>query len=123
MRYMSLMYYDEEAMQARDEEQQQYVFQEYLDYTLELQQAGVMRIGDTLQGTDTSRTHRLHEGAALAVDGPFADAKEQLGGIYVIEVENMDEAVKWASKVPEAEDRSVEVRRILESPYPRGEKS
>jgi hypothetical protein len=123
MRYMLLIYYKEKAMQARDEEQQQRVFREYLDYTLELQQAGVMRIGDALQGTATSRTHRLHEGAALAIDGPFAETKEQLGGIYVIDVGNMDEAVKWASKVPEAEGRSVEVRPILELPYPHAEQS
>ncbi len=95
---MLLIYYDEKAMQARDEEQQQQVFQEYLNYTLEHQQAGVMRTGDALHGTETSRTHRLHSGSTLAVDGPFAETKEQLGGIYIIDVANIDDAVDWQAR-------------------------
>jgi len=121
MRYMMLIYYDEQKMQARDEASQAQVFEEYLNYTLQLQQAEVMRIGDALQSTETSRTHRRHAGNDVMVDGPFAETKEQLGGIYVIDVDTIEEAVGWASRVPEAEGRSVEVRPILELPYPRAE--
>ena len=69
-----------------------------------------IRGGNALQATDTAATVRVREGKVLSTDGPFAETKEQLGGYYIINVANLDEALKWAAKCPGANGGSCEVR-------------
>lgn len=69
-----------------------------------------MRAGSELKPVATATTVRLRGGKVLSTDGPFAETKEQLGGYYLIDVPNLDEAVKWAGKCPGAKSGSVEVR-------------
>ena len=76
-------------------------------------QAGVIVKGDGLQGPHTATTVRVQGGRRLVQDGPFADAKEQLGGYFVIEVPDLDAALDWASRAPCAASGSVEVRPVL----------
>lgn len=111
--YMLLIYTNEtEDAQATDAEKQQ-TFQEYMAYSEELQQAKVMVGGDALQPTSTATTVQVQDGKTLTTDGPFAETKEQLGGYYIVDVENLDEALKWAAKLPGAKYGKVEVRPLM----------
>jgi hypothetical protein len=75
--------------------------------------AGVVVKGDGLQGPHTATTVRVRDGRRVVQDGPFADTKEQLGGYFVIDVANLDQALEWAAKAPSAACASVEVRPVL----------
>lgn len=86
--------------------------QRWQDITDEYIKAGVMAGGEALKDTDTATTVRVRNGKAETMDGPFAETKEHLGGYYVFECENLDEAIKWASKIPAVEYGCVEVRPI-----------
>ena len=76
-------------------------------------QAGVIVTGDGLQGPHAATTLRVKDGQRLVEDGPMADTKEQLGGYFVIEVEDLDAALDWAARAPSALTASVEVRPVL----------
>lgn len=76
-------------------------------------QAGVIVKGDGLHGPHTATTLRVRDGKRVVEDGPFADTKEQLGGYFVIDVEDLDAALDWAAKAPSAFTASVEVRPVL----------
>ncbi len=76
-------------------------------------QAGVIVKGDALQPPHTATTVRVRDGRRLVQDGPFADAKEQLGGYFVIEVPDLDTALDWAARAPSALHAAVEVRPVL----------
>jgi hypothetical protein len=82
----------------------------------ELVQAGVFLAGEALKPTSTATTVRVRNGKTLMTDGPFAETKEQLGGFYILNCNDLDEALGWAAKVPSAAYASVEVRPILEIP-------
>lgn len=79
-------------------------------------QAGVIVLGNGLQGPATSTTVRVRDGKREVQDGPYADAKEQLGGYFIIEVEGLDGALEWAARAPCASYGSVEVRPVLPPP-------
>jgi len=81
-------------------------------------QAGVIVKGDGLMGPQTATTVRIRDGKRLVQDGPFADAKEQLGGYFVIEVPDLDAALEWAARAPSAASASVEVRPVMPPPAP-----
>ena len=76
-------------------------------------QAGVIVTGDGLQGPHAATTLRVKDGRRLVEDGPMADTKEQLGGYFIIEVEDLDAALDWAARAPSALTASVEVRPVL----------
>ncbi len=82
-------------------------------YTRALHDAGVLIAGHGLDGVDTSTTVRVRAGERLLTDGPFAESKEHLIGYYVIETDDLDEALEWAAKAPNARIGSVEVRPVL----------
>jgi hypothetical protein len=85
-------------------------------YSQELAAAGKVLGGQRLRPSTSATTLRLNGGHRLVSDGPFAETKEQLGGFYLIEADNLDEAVDWASKMPHLEDGgSVEIRPIWET--------
>ncbi len=83
-------------------------------YTAALVEAGVMVSGNGLEGPDTATTVRLRDGGNAVQDGPFADTRELLGGYYIIEVADLDEALKWAARSPCAAQGAVEVRPVLD---------
>jgi hypothetical protein len=110
MQYLILIYEDEKGFAGLSEEEMGKVFGEYMAYSKEMALAGVMKAGASLQPTATATTIRVKNGKTTTTDGPFAETKEQLGGYYVIDVKNLDEALKWAAKCPGAKTGSIEVR-------------
>jgi hypothetical protein len=84
------------------------------EYTQGLQNAGIMRAGDALHGTDSATTVRVRDGETQVTDGPFAETKETLGGYYVIECPDLDTALKHAARMPNISYGSVEVRPIVD---------
>ena len=79
-----------------------------------MQSAGAYVGGEALDLTNTARTLRLRDGKPLVTDGPFIEAKEALGGCYLVECASMDEALEWAARLPEARIGGVEVRPLLD---------
>ncbi|MEZ4590048.1 MAG: YciI family protein [Chloroflexota bacterium] len=87
---------------------------EYFAFTNDARQAGVMVAGDALHPTTAATTVRVRNSQISSTDGPFAETKEQLGGYYLLNCENLDEAIKWAAKIPGARDGSIEIRPVWE---------
>jgi len=115
MRYLMLIYGDETEEAKRPEAEMPAHMARWLGYTEELEKSGKMLGGDALMPTATATTVRLGEGGTITSDGPFAETKEQLGGFYMVEAEDLDEAIQWAAKMPNLpEGGSVEVRPIME---------
>jgi hypothetical protein len=83
-------------------------------FTVEVWKAGVWKGGDTFLPTSTATTVRVRDGKTGNTCGPFAETKEQLGGFYLFECKDLDEAIEWAAKIPDAARGSVELRPILE---------
>jgi hypothetical protein len=86
----------------------------YNAFTEEVKSAGAMQAAEALQPTATATTVRVRNGETMITDGPFADTKEQLGGFYLLDCKNLDEAVAYAAKIPGAQAGSIEVRPIWE---------
>jgi hypothetical protein len=114
MRYVLLIYSSEKEWAAVPHDQQHAIYQEYEKYAQELEERGVMRGGDQLADTPAATTVRVREGEQLVIDGPFAETKEQLGGYFVVEVDDLDTAIELAGRLPGARHGSVEVRPIIE---------
>jgi hypothetical protein len=113
VRYLALIYTDENVVWS-DEEQQE-VMAAYLAFGEEGGKAGVLGdAGEALQPTSTATTVRVRNGETLTTDGPFAETKEQLGGFYLLQCDNLDQAIEWAAKIPGAKHGSIEVRPIME---------
>jgi hypothetical protein len=116
MRYLLLIYGNENPPEGETEAEAEASMQEWFAYTMEMVEAGVMLGGDPLQPTTTATTVRMREGEALTTDGPFAETKEVLGGYYVLDVPDLDAAVQWAAKCPGAKEGSIELRPVMELP-------
>jgi hypothetical protein len=116
MQYMLLIYGDEQARFALSEEERNRMFGEYGAFTQELRDKGAMIAGDPLQPSTSTTTVRVRDGEQLTTDGPFAETKEQLGGYYLIDVDTLDEAIEWASKIPGARFGAIEVRPLMPTP-------
>ena len=114
MRYMLLIYENEALAAGRSEEDQGKIMEGYFAFTTRVREAGVMEAGDPLLETNTATTVRVREGKAENTDGPFAETKEQLGGYYILNCEDLDEALAYAAEIPGALYGSVEVRPIME---------
>ena len=112
MRYMVTIYGDPSAMSDASPEEQQAELGRWFTYTEELQKAGAMVAGNALQGSETATTVRFGGGEPTLTDGPFAETKEQLGGFYLLECANLDEALEWARKLP-SRGGAAEVRPVM----------
>ena len=114
MRYLLLAMETEEAFAARnDPERTEAYWMSWLGYMDELAASGILESAGGLQPPDTATTLRLVDGDRRIQDGPFADSKEHLGGYFLIDVADLDEALAWAAKCPSATYASVEVRPML----------
>lgn len=118
MQYMLLIYGDEKAWQNMTEAEIGKVMAAYNEYTGELAASGALLGGSELAPISTATTVRVRNGKTLTTDGPFAETKEQLGGYYLIDVPNLDEAIKWAAKIPSALTGSIEIRPQTENQAP-----
>ena len=116
MRYLILIYGNEQHWTSMTPEATAAVLDEYNAFTQQLLDAGALRGGDELQPSFTATTIRKRDGQLQTTDGPFAETKEQLGGYYIVETDTLDEAIALASKCPAVSHGSVEVRPIVEQP-------
>jgi len=113
MQYLLLICDDEQTLNQLSEPEQARRSQGWATLTQELMAANKMRSGERLRPASSATTLRVKDGQRLLSDGPFAETKEQLGGFYMVDAENLDEAVDWASKMPHlAGGGSVEIRPI-----------
>jgi hypothetical protein len=109
MRYLILIY-ENEATTPQDESE----FAKWFDYTERLKASGCYVSGEALLPTSTATTVRKQGDKVLTTDGPFAETKEQLGGFYLVDCKDLDEALKWAAEIPSVGRGPVEVRPIME---------
>ncbi len=120
MQYLLLIYGDEraldEAMGSASEAEQAEAMKAWFDYTDWLVEKGWMRAGEALEPTAAATSVRAATGETVVTDGPFAETKEQLGGFYLIETSNLDEAIEAASRCPGARYGTIEVRPIAVLP-------
>lgn len=114
MRYLCLIYTSEAEDAKRTPEEQETNMNAYYAFTNAINEAGVNVGGEALQPTNTATTVRVRNGKITTIDGPFAETKEQLGGYYMLDCENLDQAIEWAAKIPGAKDGSIEIRPIWE---------
>jgi hypothetical protein len=110
MKYILLIYGDEKVWESTPPEEMQKVYAEHGAYAEAMEKAGVIRGGAELKPVSTATTIRFDSGKPVTLDGPFAETKEQLGGYYVIEVDNLEQALDWAAKMPGMSSGAVEVR-------------
>jgi hypothetical protein len=116
MRYMLLIYGDEQAQAGMSEADAAAQYQAYNQFTQDIVDRGLMQGGEALQPTSTATTVRVRNDETLTTDGPFAETKEQLGGYFIVDCKDLDEAIETAAKIPGARGGSIEVRPIMEFP-------
>jgi hypothetical protein len=121
VRYLLLIYDEQSAAAspttpAPSEEDVTRVMGDYAAFTKELRDRGVFEAGEALQSVASASTVRLREGQTLITDGPFMETKEALGGFYMLNCRDLDEALELAAKCPAAQFGSIEVRPIWDAP-------
>jgi hypothetical protein len=113
MQYLLLIYDQEKQWMGMSEADQNAMLNEYMDFTKSLAQSGHYRASNQLHPVAKATTVRVRDKKKLVTDGPFAETKEQLGGFYLIEAADLDEAVGIAARIPSARQGSIEVRPIV----------
>jgi hypothetical protein len=114
MRYLALIYIDEVDPSTVQPDALEAMMAAYNQFGEAATKAGVLEGGAALQPTMTATTVRVRDGQRLTTDGPFAETKEALGGYYVLNCRDLDQAIEWAAQIPGAASGSVEVRPIVE---------
>jgi hypothetical protein len=114
MKYLLTIYADESRYATMTPDDSARLMADYGAFGQEAQEAGVLLGGEGLQPTATATTVRVRDGEPLFTDGPFAETREQLGGYYLLECGDLDEAARWAAKIPDAREGAVEVRPIMD---------
>ena len=120
MKYAILIYGDESGFADAPQEAIDASMAEWWNYEGELQKAGVKLAGEALQPTGTGKSIRVEGGKASVTDGPFAETKEQLGGFYLLDVKDENEAMEWATKCPGAKTGTIEIRPVQVFEPPEG---
>ena len=113
MEYILLIYNSEADGKKRPEAENQQIYQEYMSFTEDLTKSGKNKGGNALEPTTTATTVRVRNGKTTVTDGPFAETKEQLGGYYLVEAKDLDEAISIAARIPGSKHGSIEVRPIM----------
>lgn len=116
MNYMLLLYSDPGAGPQPGTPEFATEMKEWFAYNNAAAEAGVLVSGEPLQPVQTATTVQVRDGETITTDGPFAETKEHLGGFYILDVKDLDEALDWAARIPLAPYGSVEVRPIMEVP-------
>ena len=118
MQYLALIYAEDGASpQPGDDEFDAYM-QGYYAATKTFEEAGVMRGGEALEHTSTATSIRIRNGKTETMDGPFAETKERLGGYYLLDCKDLDQAIEMASLIPDAKYGTVELRPVMNIPMP-----
>lgn len=114
MKYLLMIFCDESADAQKSPADQEKEMEAYFAYTKELGDSGAMRAGEALHPSSTATTVRVRNGKITTTDGPFAETKEQFGGYYLVDCNNLDEAIQWASKIPHAAQDAIEIRPVMD---------
>jgi hypothetical protein len=120
MRYL-LLIYEPEPTEAPSKEEVASQMAAYGAFTQEVRDRGLMQAGEALESTSTATTVRVRNGESIITDGPFAETKEALGGFYMLDCRDLDEALELAARIPSAKRGSIEVRPIWELPSDYGQ--
>jgi hypothetical protein len=113
MKYMLLIYMEEDVM---NKEEREHCYKDSTALAHQLKSKGQYLSASPLQSVSTATTVRIREGKRLVTDGPFAETREQLGGYYLVDAKNLDEAIGIAGRIPGARVGSVEIRPVIELP-------
>ena len=114
MKYLCSIYGEESQWSSATPEQMNEVLEAYGAFGEEAGQAGVILAGEGLEPTSSATTVRVRDGERMLTDGPFAETKEQLGGFYLIEARDLNEAIQIAARIPSARLGSIEVRPVVD---------
>jgi hypothetical protein len=114
MRYLCLIYENEKNWATKPKDESDSVMADYGAFTQGIKDSGHYIGGNALQPTPSATTLRVRNGKVSTTDGPFAETKEQLGGYYLIDAKDLNDAIQVASRIPSAKFGSIEVRPILE---------
>jgi hypothetical protein len=112
MEYLLLIYHSEANGKKFSTAEMGQMHRDYMTFTQDLTKAGKNKGGNALEQSTTATTVRVHNGKTAVTDGPFAETKEQLGGYYLVEAKDLDEAIAIAARIPGAKHGSIEVRPI-----------
>lgn len=113
MQYLLLIYHTEKDWTKATAADMEILYKEYRDLIQQLSVAGKYISGFELKPTTTATTVRLRDGKRVVTDGPFAETKEQLGGYFLVNASDLDEAIAIAARIPSARDGSIEIRPIV----------
>ena len=116
MKYMLLIYHEEQAWHGLSESERQSVYGEYRQFSQEIMASGHHLAGSELHPSSTATSVRVRDGKRLVTDGPFAETREQLGGYFLIDAKDLDEALGVAARIPMARKGTVEVRPVIDIP-------
>ena len=114
MKYLLTIYGDESGWNDVTPEQAQDIMAAYGAFGEAAEKAGVLLGGEGLQPTSTATTVSVRNDETITTDGPFAETREQLGGYYLLDCKDLDEAIGWAARIPGAQQGSVEVRPVMD---------
>ncbi|HZJ45081.1 MAG TPA: YciI family protein [Pyrinomonadaceae bacterium] len=114
MKYLLLIYQNEQSWSGLTEKERRDIYAEYGKFSEEIKASGHYVGGSELHPAATATSVRVRNGKALTTDGPFAETKEQLGGYYLVEAKNLDEAIGLAARIPSARTGTIEVRPLAE---------
>ena len=112
MEYLLLIYHNEADANARSDADKREIFQEFMAFRQDIKSRGKHKAGGPLEPTTAGATVRVRDGKTMVTDGPFAETKEQLGGYYLVEAKDLDEAISMAARIPSSKYGSTEVRAI-----------
>lgn len=113
MQYLLLIYEDEKGTASMSQADQGKLFSDYMAFTKGIKESGHFKAGEALQPVSTATSVRVRDGKTLTTDGPFAETREQLGGFYLVEAKDLDEAIAIAARIPSAVNGTIEVRPLM----------
>lgn len=110
MRYVMMIYVDETIIATMSDDERNTLVRDYAAFHQEVNQRQIWDGGAPLQPTNSSTSVQMRDGKALITDGPFAETKEQLAGVYILHCDNLDDAIEWAKKIPDVKYGTIEIR-------------
>ena len=113
MKFLAIIYNDEASYADATPEQVGAIFQAHGAFGEAAGKAGVLQGGEGLEPTAAATTLRVRDGERMLTDGPYAETKEQIGGYYLLECKDLDEALEWAAQIPEESSGAIEVRPVM----------
>ena len=114
MKYLCLIYDDEQKMAGMSQADGDALMRDYFAFTEDIKKSGHYQSGEALKPVHTATSVRVRNGKLSTTDGPFAETKEQLGGFYLIEAKDLNDAIQIAGKIPSAKTGTIEVRPVEE---------